>query len=51
VSVSRRIGTLADYNEKPEAVVNGETSQADHDSSKNVPCDLVTLTALFKKDR
>ena len=50
VSVSRRIGTLADYNETPEAVINGETSHADHDSSKNVPCDLVTLTALFKKE-
>ncbi len=50
VSVSRRIGTLADYNETPEAVVNGEVSHAEHDSSKNVPCDQVTLTALFKKE-
>ncbi len=50
VSVSRRIGTLADYNENPEAVVNGESSHASHDSSKNVPCDSVTLTALFKKE-
>jgi len=50
VSVSRRIGTLADYNENPETVVNGESSHADHDSSKNVPCELVTLTALFKKE-
>ena len=50
VSVSRRIGTLADYNENPETVVNGESSHADHDSSKNIPCDLVTLTALFKKE-
>lgn len=50
VSVSRRIGTIADYNENPEAVVNGEISHADHDSSKNVPCDKVTLTALFKKE-
>ena len=50
VSVSRRIGTLADYNETPEAVVNGEVSHAGHDSSKNVPCDQVTLTALFKKE-
>ncbi len=50
VSVSRRIGTLADLNENPEAVVNGETSHADHDSSSNVPCDQVTLTALFKKE-
>ena len=50
VSVSRRIGTLADYSEKPEAVINGDSSHADHDSSTNVPCDLVTLTALFKKE-
>jgi NADPH-dependent glutamate synthase beta subunit-like oxidoreductase len=50
VSVSRRIGTLADYSENPEAIVNGETSHANHDSSKNVPCELVTLTALFKKE-
>jgi len=50
VSVSRRIGTLADYSENPEAIVNGEGSHADHDSSKNVPCDQVTLTALFKKE-
>lgn len=50
VSVSRRIGTLADYNESPETVVNGESSHADHDSSVNVPCELVTLTALFKKE-
>ncbi|NOQ89636.1 MAG: 4Fe-4S dicluster domain-containing protein, partial [Gammaproteobacteria bacterium] len=50
VSVSRRIGTLADYNENPETVVNGDSSHADHDSSNNVPCELVTLTALFKKE-
>jgi len=50
VSVSRRIGTLADYNENPETVVNGDSSHADHDSSKNIPCDQVTLTALFKKE-
>ncbi len=50
VSVSRRIGTLADYNEKPETVINGDSSHAGHDSSNNVPCELVTLTALFKKE-
>ncbi|MBL4711095.1 MAG: FAD-dependent oxidoreductase [Gammaproteobacteria bacterium] len=50
VSVSRRIGTLADYNEMPETVVNGDTSHADHDASTNVPCEQVTLTALFKKE-
>ena len=50
VSVSRRIGTSPDSTETPEAVVNGEVSHADHDSSKNIPCELVTLTALFKKE-
>ena len=50
VSVSRRIGTLADLSENPEDVVNAAISHAGHDSSKNVPCDQVTLTALFKKE-
>ena len=50
VSVSRRIGTLAELSENPEDVVNAKISHADHDSSKNVPCELVTLTALFKKE-
>ena len=50
VSVSRRIGTLPELSENPETVVNGDSSHADHDSSKNIPCDLVTLTALFKKE-
>ena len=50
VSVSRRIGTIADYKENPEDVVNGDISHADHDSSTNIPCDKVTLTALFKKE-
>ncbi len=50
VSVSRRIGTIADYNENPEDVVNGAASHAAHDASKNIPCDSVTLTALFKKE-
>ena len=50
VSVSRRIGTSPDSTETPEAVVNGEVSHADHDSSKNIPCEQVTLTALFKKE-
>jgi NADPH-dependent glutamate synthase beta subunit-like oxidoreductase len=50
VSVSRRIGTIADDVPNPEAVVNGEVSHAGHDSSKNIPCDQVTLTALFKKE-
>ena len=50
VSVSRRIGTIADYSENPEDVVFGKISHKDHDSSKNIPCDQVTLTALFKKE-
>ncbi|MCG6936798.1 MAG: FAD-dependent oxidoreductase [Gammaproteobacteria bacterium] len=50
VSVSRRIGTLANYSEKPEDVVNGTISHAGHDSSANVPCDSVVLTALFKQE-
>jgi NADPH-dependent glutamate synthase beta subunit-like oxidoreductase len=50
VSVSRRIGTLADYNENPEDVVNGKASHADFDAANNVPCESVTLTALFKKE-
>jgi NADPH-dependent glutamate synthase beta subunit-like oxidoreductase len=50
VSVSRRIGTIAGDVANPEDVVNGKTSHADHDSSKNIPCDQVTLTALFKKE-
>lgn len=50
VSVSRRIGTSPASAETPEAVVNGEVSHADHDSSTNIPCEQVTLTALFKKE-
>jgi glutamate synthase (NADPH/NADH) small chain len=50
VSVSRRIGSFADSTETPEAVVNAEVSHAGHDSSKNIPCEQVTLTALFKKE-
>jgi len=50
VSVSRRIGTIAGDVPNPEDVVNGKTSHADHDSTKNIPCDQVTLTALFKKE-
>ncbi|HHH44252.1 MAG TPA: 4Fe-4S dicluster domain-containing protein [Gammaproteobacteria bacterium] len=51
VSVSRRIGTLKDYNEKPEAAVNGEIEQEDVDLSLKKPCDQVTLTALFPRDQ
>lgn len=50
VSVSRRIGSFADSTETPEAVVNAEVSHANHDASKNIPCEQVTLTALFKKE-
>jgi glutamate synthase (NADPH) small chain len=50
VSVSRRIGTIAEDIANPEDVVNGKISHADHDISKNIPCNQVTLTALFKKE-
>ena len=50
VSVSRRIGTISDLNENPEDVVNGKLSHKDFDTSKRIPCDQVTLTALFKKE-
>jgi len=51
VSVSRRIGTLKDFKENPEAVVNGEISHDEVDLSKKKGCDNVTLTALFPRDQ
>jgi NADPH-dependent glutamate synthase beta subunit-like oxidoreductase len=51
VSVSRRIGTLKDYKENPEDVVNGATSHCDVDPSQKVACENVTLTALFARDQ
>jgi NADPH-dependent glutamate synthase beta subunit-like oxidoreductase len=51
VSVSRRIGTLKDYKENPEDVVNGAISHGDVDPSQKVACENVTLTALFPRDQ
>ena len=51
VSVSRRIGTLKDLNENPEDVVNGVIKHGDIDDSQRVPCENVTLTALFARDQ
>jgi len=51
VSVSRRIGTLKDYQEKPEDVVNGKISHGDVELSEKVACENVTLTALFPRDQ
>jgi Pyruvate/2-oxoacid:ferredoxin oxidoreductase delta subunit len=51
VSVSRRIGTLKDLQEKPEDVVNGLTNHGEIDPSLKKPCDNVTLTALFPRDQ
>jgi NADPH-dependent glutamate synthase beta subunit-like oxidoreductase len=51
VSVSRRIGTLKDYQENPEDVVNGTISHGDVDVSRKVACENVTLTALFARDQ
>jgi Pyruvate/2-oxoacid:ferredoxin oxidoreductase delta subunit len=51
VSVSRRIGTLKDYNENPEDVVNAKISHDDVDASLKKGCDNVTLTALFPRDQ
>ncbi len=51
VSVSRRIGTLKDYSEKPEDVINGDITQENVDLSLKKSCDNVTLTALFPRDQ
>ena len=51
VSVSRRIGTLKDYQENPEDVVNGKISHGDVELSDKVACENVTLTALFPRDQ
>jgi len=48
VSVSRRIGTLADYNENPEDVATGKTTHTE-DPANKVPCE-VTLTAVLPRD-
>ncbi|MGD2074161.1 MAG: NAD(P)-binding protein [Gammaproteobacteria bacterium] len=51
VSVSRRIGTLKNFSEKPEDVVEGRISHKDVDTSQRVPCANVTLTALFPRNQ
>jgi len=51
VSVSRRIGTLKDYNENPEDAVAGKIKHGDVDPAQRVPCENVTLTALFPRDQ
>ena len=51
VSVSRRIGTLKNYSENPEDVVEGRISHKGADVSQRVPCANVTLTALFPRNQ
>jgi glutamate synthase (NADPH/NADH) small chain len=51
VSVSRRIGTLKNYGENPEDVVEGRISHKDADTSQRAPCAEVTLTALFPRNQ
>lgn len=48
VSVSRRIGSLADYNEKPEDAATGKLTQ--EEVTSKVPAE-VTLTTLFPLDQ
>uniref|UniRef100_A0A6S6UL55 Protein similar to glutamate synthase [NADPH] small chain, clustered with sulfite reductase n=1 Tax=uncultured Thiotrichaceae bacterium TaxID=298394 RepID=A0A6S6UL55_9GAMM len=48
VSVSRRIGTLADYNEKPEDAATGKLTHGD--VAEKAPA-TVTLTTLFPLDQ
>ncbi|MCW9015012.1 MAG: NAD(P)-binding protein [Gammaproteobacteria bacterium] len=50
VSVSRRIGTLKDYNENPEDSAEGRTSHGEVADADKKPCDSVVLTALFKQE-
>jgi len=49
VSVSRRIGTMKNLTENPEDAVNGVIKHGDIDESQRVPCENVTLTALFAR--
>ena len=51
VSVSRRIGTLKDYNENPEDAANGIIKHGDVNDADKKTCDRVTLTALFARDQ
>ncbi len=49
VSVSRRIGTLPDYNEHPEDTATGKAKH-DAEPANKAPCE-VTLTSLFPLDQ
>ena len=49
VSVSRRIGSLSDYNELPEEVATGKVKHTENPENK-IPCE-VTLTSLFPLDQ
>ncbi len=49
VSVSRRIGTLSNYDENPEDSATGALKH-DSDPSNKIPCE-VTLTSLFPLDQ
>lgn len=51
VSVSRRIGTLKDYNELPEQSATGAIKHGDVDMADKKTCDSVVLTALFPEDQ
>ncbi|MEE9302639.1 MAG: NAD(P)-binding protein [Thiotrichaceae bacterium] len=50
VSVSRRIGTLSNYNEKPEDVAEGRITHGDVADADRIPCESVVLTALFAEE-
>ncbi len=51
VSVARRIGTLANYNENPEDSANGVIKHDAIAASDKIACDQVTLTSLFAEDQ
>ena len=50
VSVSRRIGTLSNYTEKPEDSAEGRIIHGDVDDADRVSCESVVLTALFAEE-
>ena len=50
VSVSRRIGTLSNYQEKPEDSAEGRVTHGDVADTDRVPCENVVLTALFAEE-
>ncbi len=50
VSVSRRIGTLSNYNENPEDSAEGRIKHGDIAEADRIPCDNVVLTALFAEE-